>query len=139
MTDYLLTLRQEWDLNKNDPMSRVPLYNQLYMLLKNSILDGTLINDVQMPTEQKLVETFEVSRITAKRAMDELASEKLIARYRGKGSHVTYQYEPKPVKAPLIGMLENLVEMGMHSIVKVISIETVVPPHEIALKLSLSE
>jgi GntR family transcriptional regulator len=71
--------------------------------------------------------------------MDELASEKLIARYRGKGSHVTYQYEPKPVKAPLIGMLENLVEMGMHSIVKVISIETVVPPYEIALKLSLSE
>ena len=34
MTDYLLTLKQEWDLNKNDPMSRVPLYHQLYMLLK---------------------------------------------------------------------------------------------------------
>jgi GntR family transcriptional regulator len=139
MSDYLLTLRHEWDLNKNDPMTRVPLYHQLYMLLKNSILDGTLINDVQMPTEQKLVETFDVSRITAKRAMDELASEKLIARHRGKGSHVTYQYEPKPVKAPLIGMLENLVEMGMHSIVKVISIETVTPPNDIALKLNFVE
>ena len=134
MTDYLLTLRQEWDLNKNDPMSRVPLYHQLYMLLKNSILDGTLINDVQMPTEQKLVETFEVSRITAKRAMDELASEKLIARYRGKGSHVTYQYEPKPVKAPLIGMfcfgnlmreslvVERLSEVVQNSLINIVTI-----------------
>ena len=51
-----------------------PLYFRLYSLLKNAILDGTVANGEQMPTEQQLAETFAVSRITAKRAMDELAA-----------------------------------------------------------------
>lgn len=137
MMDYLQSLKHEWDHKRSNPMSRVPLYHDLYTLLKTSILDGTIINEVQMPTEQQLAKNFNVSRITAKRAMDELAAEKLIARYRGKGSHVTYHYEPKPVTAPLVGMLENLVEMGIHSIVRVISIEEAIPPKEIALTLKL--
>ncbi len=139
MSDILTSLKSEWDLSQRGSMSRVPLYHQLYSVLKASILDGTIPYDAQMPTEQQLASTFDVSRITAKRAMDELAAENLIARYRGKGSHVTYQYEPKPVKAPLVGMLENLMEMGKHSIVRVISVEKVVPPADIREVLGLSE
>lgn len=131
MTDLLNSLKSEWKLAQSGDMTRVPLYHQLYSVLKDAILDGTISYDTQMPTEQQLAATFEVSRITAKRAMDELAAEKLIARFRGKGSHVTYQYKPKPVRAPLVGMLENLVEMGKHSIVRVISVEQVVPPADV--------
>ena len=105
-----------------------PLYFRLYSLLKNAILDGTIANGAQMPTEQQLAETFGVSRITAKRAMDELASENLIARFRGKGSHVTFRYTPQTERAPMVGMLENLAEMGKHSIVHVVSIEEVDAP-----------
>ena len=139
MSDILTSLKSEWDLSQRGAMSRVPLYHQLYSVLKASILDGTIPYDEQMPTEQQLASTFDVSRITAKRAMDELAAESLIARYRGKGSHVTYQFEPKPVQAPLVGMLENLIEMGKHSIVRVISIEQVVPPADIRDTLGLAE
>ncbi|MDX1481177.1 MAG: GntR family transcriptional regulator [Woeseiaceae bacterium] len=128
MDNILASLRSKWDLSQRGPMSRAPLYHQLYSVLKAAILDGTIPYDSQMPTEQQLAATFDVSRITAKRAMDELANENLIARYRGKGSHVIYQYTPKPVQAPLVGMLENLIEMGKHSKVRVISIEQVVPP-----------
>ena len=88
-------------------------------------------------TEQQLGATFDVSRITAKRAMDELAAENLVARFRGKGSLVTYQYTPEPVRAPLVGMLENLVEMGKHSIVRVISVESAVPPADVREILGL--
>jgi GntR family transcriptional regulator len=102
-------------------------------------MDGTIAYDAQMPTEQQLAATFDVSRITAKRAMDELAGEGLIARFRGKGSHVTYQYKPQPVRAPLVGMLENLVEMGKHSIVRVVSVEQAVPPADIRERLGLSD
>ena len=137
MSDILNSLKSDWDLSQRGAMSRVPLYHQLYSVLKSSILDGTIPYDSQMPTEQQLAATFDVSRITAKRAMDELAAENLIARYRGKGSHVTYQYEPKPVQAPLVGMLENLIEMGKHSIVRVVSIDRVVPPAEIRAVLGL--
>lgn len=118
-------------------MARVPLYHQLYSVLKDSILNGTISFEQQMPTEQQLASTFDVSRITAKRAMDELAAESLIARFRGKGSHVTYQYKPKPVRAPLVGMLENLAEMGKHSRVRVVSVEQVVPPADIKVRLGL--
>lgn len=131
MSNILNSLRAKWDLSQRGPMSRVPLYHQLYSVLKSAILDGTIPYDTQMPTEQQLAATFEVSRITAKRAMDELANENLIARYRGKGSHVIYQYSPKPVQAPLVGMLENLIEMGKHSKVRVLSVEQIVPPADI--------
>ena len=139
MSDLLTSLKSNWELAQGGALARVPLYHQLYSVLRESILDGTIAFDAQMPTEQQLAATFDVSRITAKRAMDELASEGLIARFRGKGSHVIYQYKPKPVRAPLVGMLENLVEMGKHSIVRVVSVEQVVPPADIRERLGLDE
>lgn len=139
MSELLVSLKSEWTLAQSGTLARVPLYHQLYSVLRRAILNGTIPFDAQMPTEQQLAATFDVSRITAKRAMDELASESLIARFRGKGSHVTYQYKPKPVRAPLVGMLENLAEMGKHSIVRVVSVEQVVPSADIRDRLGLGE
>ena len=139
MPELLNSLKSDWQLAQHGAMSRVPLYHQLYSVLKAAILEGTIPYDAQMPTEQQLTETFEVSRITAKRAMDELAAENLISRFRGKGSHVKYQYTPKPVHGPLVGMLESLIEMGEHSFVRVVSIEKVAPPADIRERLDLSD
>lgn len=116
-----------------------PLYFRLYSMLKNAILDGTIGNGAQMPTEQQLAETFGVSRITAKRAMDELAAEDLVQRRRGKGTHVTYEYTPKPVKAPLVGMLQEIESMARHSEVKVIECKKQTPPGEIREALAMEE
>ena len=137
MSDLLASLRSDWESAQVGALARVPLYHQLYSVLKESIMNGTIGFNAQMPTEQQLAATFDVSRITAKRAMDELAAEDLIARFRGKGSHVIYQYTPKPVRAPLVGMLENLAEMGKHSIVSVASVEQVIPPADIRERLDL--
>jgi len=139
MPELLNALKADWQLAQNGTMSRVPLYHQLYSVLKAAILDGTIPLDAQMPTEQQLTATFDVSRITAKRAMDELAAENLVSRFRGKGSHVTYQFTPRPVRGPLVGMLESLIEMGEHSIVRVVSIDKVVPPADIRERLNLSD
>ena len=139
MVELLKSLKSDWQLAQHGAMSRVPLYHQLYSVLKEAILDGTIPFDAQMPTEQQLTTTFDVSRITAKRAMDELAAEKLVSRFRGKGSHVTYHYTPKPVRGPLVGMLESLIEMGEHSIVRVVSIEMIVPPADIRERMNLAE
>lgn len=116
-----------------------PLYFRLYSLLKNAILNGTIANGVQMPTEQQLAEAFGVSRITAKRAMDELAAENLVQRRRGKGTHVTYQYTPKPVQAPLMGMLQEIESMARHSDVRVIECKLQAPPASIREALALAE
>jgi len=139
MPELLNSLKSDWQMAQNGGMSRAPLYHQLYSVLKAAILDGTIPFDAQMPTEQQLTAAFDVSRITAKRAMDELAAENLVSRLRGKGSHVTYHYTPRPVRGPLVGMLESLIDMGKHSIVRVVSIEKVVPPADIRERLNLSK
>ena len=59
-------------LSKEAP---TPLYYQLYRALKDAILSGAIAHGAQMPTEQQLADACGVSRITAKRAMDELAGE----------------------------------------------------------------
>ena len=139
MSDLLASLKSEWQQGQGGPLTRVPLYHQLYSVLKGAIMDGTIAYDAQMPTEQQLAATFNVSRITAKRAMDDLAAENLVARFRGKGSHVTYRYKPQPVRAPLVAMLDDLIEMGKHSIIRVISVEEVVATAEIREQLGLSD
>jgi len=121
------SLKSDWAAAE-DASSRVPLYHQLYSSLKRGITSGEVQYGEQMPTEQQLSEALDISRITAKRAMDELANDGLIARQRGKGSYVTYKYSPEPVKAPLLGLLENLEDMGKHSQVKVITVERMLPP-----------
>lgn len=123
-------------LNRDAP---TPLYFRLYSLLKDAILNGTIDNGDQMPTEQQLAETFGVSRITAKRAMDELAAENLVERRRGKGTHVTYEYKPGPVKAPLVGMLQEIESMARHSDVKVLECKRMQPTAEVRDALGLGE
>ena len=55
-----------------------PLYYQLYRLIKAYILDGTFHHGEKLPSEKELAEGFNVSRITVKRAVNELAAEDLV-------------------------------------------------------------
>ncbi len=129
----LFTKPQRNALSKDSP---TPLYHQLYSLLKGFILDGTLPLGEQMPTEEQLAGTFSVSRITAKRAMDELANDKLVERRRGKGSHVIYKYI-LPVHAPLIGMLEEIESMARNSRAIILECSMMQPPLDIRTDLEL--
>ncbi|WGL16293.1 GntR family transcriptional regulator [Microbulbifer bruguierae] len=132
--DKLISPRQRKAL---DPSSHSPLYYQLYSLLKNLILNGTLANGALMPTEQQLSEAFDVSRITAKRAMDELAAENLVERRRGKGSHVIFKYTPGPVKAPLVGMLQEIESMARQTEVRLLELDKLKPPAEVREEFAL--
>ncbi len=131
------TLCAESSCNELDKSSPTPLYFQLYGLLKALILDGTLPCGSRMPTEEALASLFKVSRITAKRAMDDLAAESLLARSRGKGTHVTYRYSPRPVKAPLVGMLQEIETMARNSRARVIRCSWQEPPQAVRDELAL--
>ena len=127
----------EHDLSSLRGEAPTPLYYQMYTLLKNRILDGSIEHGTQMPTEQQLAEAFNVSRITAKRAMDELAAEELVERRRGKGTHVTNHYAPEPVNVPLTGMLQKLASMGRDTRIRVLDVGMLVPPGDIRVELGL--
>ena len=56
-----------------DESAGAPLYQQIYDLLRARIMDGTLALNDRLPAEQDLTKALGVSRITVKRAMNELA------------------------------------------------------------------
>lgn len=114
-----------------------PLYFQLFTLLKNRILNGSIPNGEQMPTEEELAKGFNVSRITAKRALDDLAAAELVERRRGKGTFVTYSSTFESVHAPLVGELEKLTNMAKRTHIKVLDVGEQLPPGDVAAEMGL--
>lgn len=131
MTTELESIFGKQILNKLSAEYPTPLYFQLFSLLKGMILDGTFAYGDSIPTEKDLAVAFNVSRITAKRSMDELANEGLIERRRGIGSHVIYKYVPKPLQAPLVGMLQEIESMARNSQAYILECAMLKPPRSI--------
>jgi len=129
----------EVEMNSLQGEGPIPLYHQLYMLIKTKIMDGSLGYGAKLPTEQQLAQAFGVSRITAKRVMDLLAADALIERKRGRGSHVVFQASESEVDVPLVGMLERLADMSRTTEVEVLKVEMQVPSQRVADELSLTE
>lgn len=72
-----------------------------------------------MPTEAELSQTFQVSRITSKRALSELEQEGLIERIRGKGSFVKPAVEvPEEGETSVNDLYEVLLLLPFHSTVE---------------------
>lgn len=108
-----------------------PLYHQMFSLLRDRILSGEIPRGMRIPTEFELAESFGVSRITAKRALDELAAEGLVERRRGKGTHVIHRSRPKPMHSPLTGLIESLEVLAEHTRVKLVGFRRAVPPEPV--------
>ena len=67
---------------------KIPLYAQIYTHLIEEIRAGLLLPGDRVPTEKELAKQFGVSRITSKRALEELVRVNVVQRMRGKGTFV---------------------------------------------------
>jgi GntR family transcriptional regulator len=83
-----------------DERNRTPLYHQLYLILRSKIFDGEYGNASYLPSEHKLAETYKVSRITAMRALKELAAQGLVVREQGRGTRVRFVAQAMVVRGP---------------------------------------
>ena len=104
-----------------DTQSPSPLYFQLFTVLNDAIARGVIPNGSRMPSEKEISDRFDVSRITARRTLAELAAKGLVVRHRGKGTFVQHTYQPDPIVAPLSSMMESLGHMGRDTTVTVLS------------------
>jgi GntR family transcriptional regulator len=68
--------------------SKVPLYHQLYEILRGNIIDGHWPTGAMIPPESELCAFYRVSQITARQALDNLVGDGLIYRQRGRGTFV---------------------------------------------------
>jgi len=71
-----------------DTASEVPLYRQLYRALRQVILSGQLLPDVQLPPTRTLADALDVSRNTVLNAFEQLKAEGYLNSHVGSGTYV---------------------------------------------------
>ena len=70
--------------------SKLPIYHQLYELLRADIVRGKWQPGDMLPSESELIEQYGVSRITVRQALEALVNDGLIYRQRGRGTFVAH-------------------------------------------------
>src|SRR5271154_3085862 len=71
-----------------------PLYEQIKILLTQSLVAGEWKPGEAIPPEHELASRFRVSQGTVRKAIDELAGENILLRRQGKGTFVASHSEP---------------------------------------------
>ncbi|OZQ69554.1 GntR family transcriptional regulator [Paenibacillus sp. VTT E-133280] len=72
----------------NETTSSKPMYEKIFDEVKQLIVNKSYGQGERVPSEKELAETYNVSRITSKKALEMLAAEHLIVRKPGRGSFV---------------------------------------------------
>lgn len=119
-----------------DAAAATPLYHQIFSQLRDAILAGGYADQSFLPSEQEISHQFGVSRITAKRSLDELAAAGLAVREQGRGTRVHVTSGRIAVKGGIASLVQSLHANARHS-VKLIDFGYIKPPAEIAVILGL--
>jgi GntR family transcriptional regulator len=121
---------------KTDPADALPLYAQVEAALAARIANGTLQAGASVPSEEKLMEEFGVSRTTIRTTTQNLLRRGLVEIRRGKGTFVA---EPKITQnlTALTGFVEDMQELGRHASARVLGKQVVTAPDAAARQLML--
>lgn len=98
-----------------------PLYKLIYSTLRKQILTGVFPYKSRLPSEKDLSSQFQVSRITSKRALNELAKDGYIERFAGKGSFVSFKRLLKEQTFSLSLLLPFFKNAGLEEYIRGIS------------------
>jgi GntR family transcriptional regulator len=115
----------------------MPLYHQIYLQLRDEIVSGQRGHGSLLPTEQDLAAMFAVSRITARRVLDDLARQHYVVRRQRIGTTVTFQAPARPIEANIDQALDSLLALGDNTSVTVLEVAQEVAPPGIAETLHL--
>ncbi|MHB9880641.1 GntR family transcriptional regulator [Pacificimonas sp. ICDLI1SI03] len=122
-----------------DRLQAVPLYHQIFLQLREEITSGERSFGSRLPTEEELSAQFGVSRITTRRALDELADSGFVERRRRVGTTVIFRSPAKPLHGDIHQALDSLLSFGRSTQVKLLDSQKIPAPapiHE-ALEIDL--
>jgi GntR family transcriptional regulator len=106
-------------------------------VLRERLAAGEFPRGAPLPGELQLARNYGVSRVTLRAALALLVREKLIVRHRGRGTYVRPGADLPASGAPLLGLLENLVAMGLKTTVRVLQLTDVAAAADIAAALRI--
>ena len=90
--------------------SGLPLYHQIYQLLRHRILAGEFPPGSKIPSEHELCRELAVSRVTVREALRGLVRADLLVKVHGKGAFVGTEAPRKLQTVKYAGFLEDLQE-----------------------------
>ncbi|MEC4807177.1 MAG: GntR family transcriptional regulator [Jaaginema sp. PMC 1079.18] len=107
--------------------------------LRRQILNSSYQPGEQLPSERQLMEIFEVSRITIRRAISNLASQGLVESKQGKGVFVTHRQKVTySLSSPLIFLAQDMQRQGIHFTSQNLLFQEVAAPKDVKSSLNLS-
>ena len=115
-----------------------PLYRQIYEHFHKQIVSGRVEKNTLLPSEQEITEKLGVSRITVRRAFNELAASGLVTRQRGRGTVVTFNAAAPTIRASFDQLLAGLTRMGVETEVRLISCSIISPNRELRELMELT-
>ncbi|BEU28437.1 GntR family transcriptional regulator [Paraburkholderia sp. 22B1P] len=113
------------------------LHRQMFLVLRERIATGRYPADSLLPTEEDLCKHFGVSRITVRRALDDLEAAGYLRRRQGLGTFVSSDL-PAVREAATLNFVEALHKSAEETRVEVLSVEKGEPPSMIAQQLDLA-
>lgn len=120
-----------------DRANAVPLYHQIFLALRDSIMSGAHAFGAILPSEERLAADYAVSRITARRALAELADHGLVERRRRIGTRVVHRAAARPIEANVDQAVESLLAFGRQTQVRVIEMATRAADTGVAERLAI--
>jgi GntR family transcriptional regulator len=117
-----------------------PLYRQLAQRLEADVRSGALKPGDQLESEERLTKRFQVSRITVRQAIEELARQQILVRKQGKGTFVTRPAVRHDLRRSH-GLFNSLFSQAPNARTELLRYELAVPPADIAgaMRLAASE
>lgn len=119
-----------------DKSSPIPVYHQISEYLCRLIEEKHLENGDLIPTERELCETFSVSRMTVRQAVEVLVSRGLIVRQKGKGTFVSKAKLNQPLTS-LTSFTMDVTQRGMVPANQVLFCEVMAAGQAVASQLSI--
>lgn len=111
-------------------------YETIVNDIRKKIQNGTYQINEKLPTEPDLCQVYQVSRITVKKAIDQLVCEGLVIKRRGSGTFVKGISEQQgEVLSQTSGLFHNINKMKIKS--KVITFEVIPAGEPVAEKLNI--
>lgn len=123
------------DIDRDSP---TPLYQQLYTILRRQIEFGQVKAGDTLPTEEKLTEMYAISRVTARKALQQLTDEGLLVRKPGKGTFVNIPTTEEPMRS-LRGFAELMIDQQPDQVMEVAAFQIAPAAASTAQMLGIGE
>jgi len=121
-------------------MAAIPKYYQIKTDIRQKIEDGQYKVQDLLPSEQSLQEEYGVSRITVRKALDDLCAEGLIYKIQGKGTFVGRpRHREVNINATDISCIMELQAMGYRATRILLNSEVITCTPELAEACELEE